>query len=212
MAGSISSETLPHGGGPPGGAGDFGGDSARPSGAFRRASLTGIFVLFAAIVMLFAAFTSAMVVRRGLSSDLVSLPLPGILWWNTGVLILSSAALELGRRALRSRHRENFNRYWSAGSVLGVVFLAGQVLAWRQLQAAGIYLDTNPSSSFFYLLTVAHALHLGGGLLALFYIDVQALRLRLGPGRRTAVEVSSIYWHFMDGLWIYLMLLFLIWG
>ena len=71
---------------------------------------------------------------------------------------------------------------------------------------------TNPSSSFFYLLTAAHGLHIVGGLSALVYVDVQALRLRLGPGKRTAVDVSAMFWHFVDGLWIYLMVLFLVWG
>ena len=168
--------------------------------------------MFAGIIMLFAAFTSSMVVRRGLSDDWTTLPLPGILWWITAVLIASSIALELARRCLRQGARQSFNRYWLAGTLLGFLFLAGQYMAWRQLQATGIYLATNPSSSFFYLLTVVHAIHLGGGIVALLYIDLKALRLELGPGKRTAVDVSALYWHFLDGLWIYLLLLFRIWG
>ena len=78
--------------------------------------------------------------------------------------------------------------------------------------AAGIFVATNPSSSFFYLLTAAHGLHILGGLTALVYVDVEALRLKLGPGKRTAVDVSAVFWHFVDGLWIYLMALFLVWG
>jgi cytochrome c oxidase subunit 3 len=174
--------------------------------------LTGIFLLFAAIVMLFAALTSAMVVRRGLSNDWSSIPLPNILWWNTGVLVASSTALEMARRALRRSARRDFNRYWLTGTVLGALFLTGQYAAWRQLQAAGIYLATNPSSSFFYVLTVVHAVHLAGGMLALLYISLKAVRLELGPGKRTGADVAALYWHFMDGLWIYLMLLFRIWG
>ena len=121
-------------------------------------------------------------------------------------------ALELARRALKAGQRESFNRLWTAGSILGVMFLAGQYVAWRQLSAQGIYLSTNPSSSFFYVLTAAHAVHLIGGVLALLYVSVQALRLRLGPGKRTAIDVSAMYWHFLDGLWIYLLILFLVWG
>ena len=139
-------------------------------------------------------------------------PVPRILWLNTGVLVASSITIELARRALRSGRRTAFNRYWTGATLLGVVFLCGQYAAWRQLNDAGIYLATNPSSSFFFLLTCVHAVHLLGGISALGYIDVQALMLRLGPGKRTAVDVSAYFWHFLDGVWIYLMVLFLFWG
>lgn len=210
MPGSITLQSV-HGAGF-GGNGFDGGSGGGRGGAQRRATITGTLVLLAAITMLFAAFTSAMVVRRGLANDWVSLRLPGILWWNTGVLMASSLAIELARGALRQGARSSFNRCWSAAAVLGLLFLGGQYLAWRDLQAAGVYLASNPSSSFFYLLTVAHALHVAGGLVALGYIDLKALRLELGPGKRTAVEVSALYWHFLAGLWLYVLLLFRIWG
>jgi cytochrome c oxidase subunit 3 len=162
--------------------------------------------------MVFAAFSSAMVVRRGLSGDWVSMHKPGILWVNTGILLASSAALEIARRALRGRNRDGFNLWWTLGTVLGISFLVGQVLAWRQLQHAGVFVATNPSSSFFYILTAAHAVHLLGAAAALSYVDVQALRLRLGPAKRTAIDVSALFWHFLDGLWLYLMVLFYVWG
>jgi cytochrome c oxidase subunit 3 len=162
--------------------------------------------------MMFAALTSAMVVRRGLSGDWVSTPLPAVLWPNTAVLLASSAAVEIARRSLRRGERGGFNLYWSLATILGGLFLAGQFLAWQQLRAAGVYLASNPSSAFFYVLTVAHAVHLAGGLVALAYIDVQALRLRLGPAKRTAVDVSAAYWDFLAGLWVYVLLLFRFWG
>ena len=120
--------------------------------------------------------------------------------------------LELARRSLKNGRRSAFNRYWTAGTALGVLFLLGQGYAWRELASAGIFVATNPSSSFFYLLTAAHGLHILGGLTALVYVDVEALRLKLGPGKRTAVDVSAVFWHFVDGLWIFLMALFLVWG
>jgi cytochrome c oxidase subunit 3 len=212
MASSITSDII-HGTPPPptrnfgGGDGDSGG-----RGAHRRASMTGLLVLLAASVMLFAAFTSAFFVRRGMSNDWVDTPLPNILWINTAVLLASSLAIELARRALHSGKRAGFNRYWTTATILGVVFLGGQYLAWRQLHAAGFYLATNPSSSFFFLLTCVHAVHLLGGIAALGYIDVQAVLLRLGPGKRTAIDVSAYFWHFLDAIWIYLMVLFFFWG
>lgn len=208
MAKSAYIEHLP----PPPADTGFGDDGSRPSGSQRRASITGVLVLLAAITTLFAAFTSAMIVRRGLADDWKSISLPQVCWLSSALLVSSSLCLESARRALRRGDRGLFTRFWTAGSLLGFGFLAGQYLAWRQLQAAGIYLATNPSSSFFYLFTVTHALHVGGGLLFLLYIEAQALRLRLGPAKRTAVDVAGIYWHFLGALWIYLMLLFRFWG
>ena len=188
---------------------DWGGGGR---GASRRASMTGLLVLLAATTMVFAAFTSALVVRRGLGGDWISVPLPPALWANTMVLLASSLVLEVARARLRSGRRAEFNLYWTGGTVLGVLFLLGQAWAWRQLNDAGIYLATNPSSSFFYLLTASHAVHILGGLAALVYVNVQALRLQLGPGKRTAVEISAWFWHFLDVLWIYLMVLLFVWG
>ena len=150
--------------------------------------------------------------RRGLSEDWIHTQLPGVIWFSTTVLLASSVALEFARRELKAGRRAGFNRLWILGSALGVLFLIGQYMTWRQLIAQGIYLATNPSSSFFYVLTAAHAVHLIGGVCALLYVSVQALRLRLGPGKRTAVDVTAMYWHFLDGLWIYLLILFLVWG
>jgi len=211
MPGSITSDVIKPPA-PPIRGGGYGGGGPDGYGASRRASMTGLYVLLAATTMAFAAFTSAYVVRRGISNDWVAVPLPRILWLNTAVLIASSLMLEVARGALKSGRRAVFNRYWTAGTVLGILFLAGQAIAWRDLDAAGIFIATNPSSSFFYLLTATHGLHIIGGLSALAYVDVKALRLQLGPGKRTAVDVSAVFWHFVDGVWIFLMVLFLVWG
>ena len=162
--------------------------------------------------MVFAALTSALVVRRGLSDDWTSMAKPPILWFNTVVLVASSIALEMARRALRSGARARFNTWWTLGTGFGVLFLCGQWLAWQQLAKAGVFIAGNPSHSFFYVLTASHAFHLLGGLTALIYVDVQALRLSLGPAKRTRVDISAVFWHFLDGLWLYLMLLFYVWG
>jgi cytochrome c oxidase subunit 3 len=214
MAGSLTHDTIQ---GPPApptdrgwGDGGSGGNDGR--GADRRASFTGLFVLIAASAMVFAALTSAFVVRRGLSDDWASMHKPPILWVNTVLLLLSSLVLDRSRVALKSGDRSKFNVWWTAGTALGILFLLGQAIAWRELKDAGVFIATNPSSSFFYLLTAAHAFHLLGGVTALVYVDVQALRLRLGPAKRTAIDVTAIFWHFLDGLWLYLMVLFYVWG
>jgi cytochrome c oxidase subunit 3 len=162
--------------------------------------------------MVFAALTSAFVVRRGLSDDWASMAKPHLLWVNTAVLLASSFVLDLSRRALKAGNRSRFNLWWTAGTVLGILFLIGQAIVWRQLKDAGVFIASNPSSSFFYVLTASHAFHLLGGVMALVYVDVQALRLRLGPAKRTAIDVTAIFWHFLDGIWVYLMVLFYVWG
>ena len=169
-------------------------------------------MLLAATAMVFAAFTAAFVMRRGLSGDWTSTPRPPILWVNTVVLLISSLVLDRSRHALKAGDRSRFNFWWTAATALGIAFLLGQAFVWRQLWSRGIYVATNPSSSFFYVLTAAHAFHLLGGVAALLYVDVQALRLRLGPAKRTTIDVTAIYWHFLDGVWLYLMALFYFWG
>jgi cytochrome c oxidase subunit III len=213
MAGPLTDDIV-HGPPPPppdryGWGGDGGSDGP---GASRRASFVGLIILLIASTMVFLAFTGAFLMRREISNDWVSMSKPRILWWNTGILIASSVSLEIARRALRSGSRLLFNRWWTCGTMLGLLFLFGQALAWRQLKEAGLYIASTPSVSFFYILTASHALHLLGGVTALVYVDVQALRFSLGPAKRTAIDVSAVFWHFLDILWLYLMALFYLWG
>lgn len=190
--------------------GGFGGGGSWESYEPRvpaRTYKVGMWMALTAIVMLFAAFTSALIVRKGLSEDWVSTPLPRVLWLNTLVLLASSATLELSRRGLTKRSGSQFASWLYATAGLGVLFMGGQYLAWRELAAHGVYLASNPSSSFFYLFTAAHALHLLGGIIALLYVVARAQAIAAGRERRTALDVTAIYWHFMDGLWIYILLL-----
>src|SRR5258708_8272362 len=205
-----TSERAPAGGPPPFESG-WGGDGNR-HGESRRIAMTAMYVVFVYLVMTFATFTSAMVVRRGLGSDWTTTPLPAVLWVNTVVLIASSAVFEKARRLLRARQRSGFEKWWLAGVGLSVLFLAGQVLAWWQLRSAGVYLSGNPSGAFFYVITVSHAVHLLGGFAALVYLSWKAHRGELGPAKRTAVDASTLYWHFLGGIWVYVIVLFAIWG
>ena len=172
--------------------------------------LIGMMLGLAAILMLFAAFTSAYVVRKGLSDDWRATAFPGILWLNSMVLLASSFTLEKARRWRQDQAR--FQGWWWATTGLGMIFLIGQIVAWQQLVAGGVYVNTNPSSSFFYLLTGTHAVHLLGGVIALLYLSWRVWRRNSGGLGVTALGVTALYWHFMDGLWIYLFLLLLIEG
>ena len=168
-----------------------------------------MWVGLASILMLFIALTSAYIVRgvpalSGGDSDWLPLAMPRILWVNTAVLLMSSVSIELARRALKKNEYDRFKAWISLTTLFGASFLVGQLIAWRQLAAQGVFINSHPHSSFFYLLTSLHGVHLLGGVIALAYVTVAALRMRIGFKRRTAVDVTSIYWHFMDGLWIYL--------
>lgn len=181
-------------------------------GASRRASLIGLYLLLVSSTVVFLAFTAAFLMRRSIASDWVSTPKPAILWLNTALLIGSSALIEKARRAIRSAKRTAFNWWWTSATAVGILFLLGQAVAWRQLKDAGLYIASNPSTSFFYMLTATHAAHVLGALAALIYVDVHALWFRLGPSKRTAIDLSAIFWHFLDVLWIGLMVLFYAWG
>jgi cytochrome c oxidase subunit 3 len=162
------------------------------------------------------ALTSAYIVRQipalsGGTADWTPLQVPPMLWLNTAALLLSSVTMELARRALKRNEYHRFNRWITITTILGIGFLIGQLIAWRQLTEQGIYVDSHPHSSFFYLLTSLHAVHLMGGVIALGFVTVAALRMRIGMKKRAAANVTALYWHFMDGLWIYLFLLLFFW-
>ncbi len=176
------------------------------------ASRTGIWVGIAGICMTFAALTSALVVRQGAAMDWRHFSLPSVLYFNTAVLFGSSFALEVARRRVAAFARGVQSSrsvplawlYLTLG--LGLVFVAGQYAAWAQLRAQGLYLATNPSSAFFYVLTAMHALHVLGGLGGLTLV-ISRLSKRVPTLRRSTLDTASYYWHFMDVLWLYLLLL-----
>jgi cytochrome c oxidase subunit III len=171
---------------------------------------TGIWVVLASISMTFLAFTSALVVRQGAANDWRHLTLPGILYLNTALLIASSVTLELARRQVAAfmgglRGEVTKPTLWLYVTLfLGLLFVAGQYVAWLQLRSQGLYLATNPNSSFFYVLTAMHALHITGGLGGLVRV---IYRLNKSVLRKSTLDATSTYWHFMDGLWVYLLLL-----
>jgi cytochrome c oxidase subunit 3 len=175
-------------------------------------SSSAIYVVLFAITMMFAAFTSAMIVRKGSSRDWRTFTLPSILYFNTFLLLASSVTLEVSRRRVATfmgglkSQVESPARWLYITLFLGLLFVAGQYVAWSQLSAEGLYLATNPSSSFFYVLTATHALHVLGGLGGLIYVIRKLSKSAL---RRSTLDATARYWHFMDVLWLYL--LFLLW-
>lgn len=200
------------------GAGRGNGNNEIPTDARARSVMeyspppasTAMWVVIAAITMTFAALSSALIVRQGASVDWRHLTLPRILYPNTLVLILSSITLEIARHRLTSfkstveRELHNGSRWLYISLFLGLLFVGGQFAAWMQLRSQGVYLATNPNSSFFYVLTVAHALHILGGLCGLAYV---IHKLNRGILRKSTLDAATRYWHFVDLLWIYLLAL-----
>jgi cytochrome c oxidase subunit 3 len=197
--------TTPPGGG---GGGGEGNDSnrRRPGTSSPNRYFTGIALGIVSILMFFMALASAFLVRKGSSNDWVPVRLPAVMWINTLALLASSSTLEFARRRLSQSDLPGFRRMWAATTGLGVLFLIGQLVAWQQLVAQGVYLATNPASSFFYIFTAAHGVHLLGGVGALLYVSLRKFE-NTGISLPTAAEVTSYYWHFMDGLWVFLLAL-----
>jgi cytochrome c oxidase subunit 3 len=173
-------------------------------------SSTAIWVVLFAVAMMFAAFTSALIVRKGSSLDWRTFTLPSILYFNTLLLLASSVTLEVSRRRVATfmggpkSQVESPARWLYITLFLGLLFVAGQYIAWSQLSSEGLYLATNPSSSFFYVLTATHAVHVLGGLGGLIYV---IRKLRKSSLRRNTLDATARYWHFMDVLWLYLLCL-----
>jgi cytochrome c oxidase subunit III len=194
--------------GPPAG-GDGGDDSGkkRPAGGSSgNRYVTGIALGIVSILMFFMALVSAFLVRKGTSNDWVPVHLPLLIWINTAVLLASSATLEIARKRLAESDRSGFRSVWLVTTALGVLFLAGQIFVWRQLAGQGIFLATNPASSFFYIFTGAHAVHLFGGVGALIFVALRKAE-KAGVSLSLAAEITGYYWHFMDGLWVFLLAL-----
>ena len=179
------------------------------------ATQTGIWVCVCAIFMCFAALISALVVREGASTDWRHLALPRILYFNTLVLMLSSYTLEVCRHRFAASVRQEAGPsetplpdlfpWLYATILLGSIFVVGQYLAWRALEASGFYLATNPSSSFFYVLTAMHGLHVLGGMAGLIYM-ARRLARSFSIKQASALGATAVYWHFMGFLWIFLFL------
>ncbi|MBB4395560.1 cytochrome c oxidase subunit 3 [Bradyrhizobium sp. ERR14] len=180
--------------------GDFPGGDAMTWPAAK----VGLGVFLAVASALFVLFISAYSMRMDVA-DWRTLPVPRLLWFNTGVLILSSVALQWSYVAARRDDAEGVMIGLLAGGAAAVIFLGGQLLAWQQLGAAGYFVASNPANSFFYLLTAVHGLHLTGGLVALGRTSTKMWRGAGIADMRLSVELCAIYWHFLLLVWLVLL-------
>jgi cytochrome c oxidase subunit 3 len=214
----------PGGGGPgdiePGGNGWGGGGDDDES--FRRQErgpsmgMLGMFATMFSITALFATIVIAYMVRSQSRSHWQPIHLPRLLWVSTALIVVSSVTLEAARRALAQYRARAYSRWLALTFFLGLGFLLLQAICLRQLVNQGVYLRQNPHSSLLYIITGVHGVHLFGGVLALFYMIYRA-SLRTNDVRADLraqhglVAVSTVYWHYLDVLWVALFLMLLFW-
>lgn len=161
-----------------------------PRSGSHSANRTGLILGLAAVSMMFIGLTSAYVVSQGLNPLWKQVHMRPLIWIDTAILLLSSYTMERARRNISSR-------WLIATLLLGITFLAGQIGVFAQLAQEGLYLNTGRQASFYYVLTGLHGLHIVGGIFALTWAT-----LRLRP---STLDLTAIYWHFMDALWLYLL-------
>lgn len=187
----------------------FGGERRFSKDTYRIAT----WMLLAAIVMMFVALASSYIFLSG-GDQWKPVRMPRTFALSTGLILVSSVSMEMARRRLRQEDNRRSASWLLVTLVLGLAFVGSQILGWKQLVAEGVYLSGNPHSSFFYLFTGAHGVHLFGGLVAVSYLAIRARRVLVGVSnekRLAATDAVSLYWHFMDGLWVCLFLLLLLW-
>lgn len=187
----------------------FGGERRFSKDTYRIA----MWVLLAAIVMIFVALGSAYIFLSG-GAQWQPVRMPKAFILSTGLILISSATIEAARREIHHENSQRYARWLLATLLLGAAFVCSQLVGWKQLVGEGVYLSGNPHSSFFYLFTGAHGIHLLGGMVALSYLALRARKLVFGVSsekRVAATDAVSLYWHFMDGLWVALFLLLLLW-
>ncbi|MEP6626385.1 MAG: cytochrome c oxidase subunit 3 [Ginsengibacter sp.] len=158
----------------------------------------------ASIVMMFAGLSSAYIVKRS-QANWLTYDIPLIFWYSTGVILLSSITILLSKKAFINREMRQYKSWLAATTVLGIVFVALQYFGFQQLWASGITLTRNVSFSFLYIIVGLHALHVLGGVVALVILYLKSFSSRRKNYSPISIELMNTYWHFVDFLWIYLL-------
>ena len=167
-----------------------------------------IWLTLVSVTMLFLALASAFVFTQATSQPIVT---PSALWVSTAIILASSVTIEVARRGLRRRREGRFKTWIGATMFLGFCFLASQLVAWRQLVDSGYYVNKNLHSGLAYMFTGLHAAHLLGGLVALAYMMIRSPASWTSVRRRASMDATALYWHFIDGLWVFLLALVFLW-
>lgn len=163
-----------------------------------------LWIALASIVMMFAGLTSAYIIKRNLS-NWISFDMPIIFWYSTAVIIISSITILASRSAFRQREMKSYRRWLAVTTILGIAFVFMQYLGFNQLWQNGFTLTRNVSFSFLYIIVGLHALHVAGGVIALIIILIKAYSFKNKNYSTVQIDLMNTYWHFVDFLWIYLL-------
>jgi cytochrome c oxidase subunit 3 len=196
----------------PGGNGFHGGD--RPKRKFSPATYRiTMWVVLAAVLMMFAALSSGYLYIMSSEEQRRPIAMPSMFFVSTGLILVSSGTFHRAKRSLEQDRPRAYLRWLLATLVLGVGFLGSQLAGWRELSRAGVYFAGHPRSTFFYFATALHGAHLIGGIGLVLYLVFRRLRpgwLLYGEKNSTWHGVVGLYWHTMDGIWVWLFLVLLI--
>ncbi len=168
-----------------------------------------LWLFIVSVVMIFAALTSAYIVRQA-EGDWLLFELPNLFWYTSGIIILSSATMHWALISARKDNLESVNIAVGLTSVLGILFLVGQFYGWSDLVKNSVYFVGNPSGSFVYVITGLHGLHLVSGVIFLLIVLGSTLRYKVHSKNLSLIEMCATYWHFLGGLWLYLFIFLLL--
>ena len=165
----------------------------------------------ASMMMMFFGFTSAYIIRQA-SGNWLEFVLPRMFLYSTGVILLSSLTLQISYRAFKKGITSVYRSFLLFSFILGLAFIVMQYMAWQDMGTMGVFMDTNPSGSFVYVISGVHAAHvLGGiGVLTVALVHAFSLKHQVTEKRKLRFELSLIFWHFVDFLWLYILLFFVL--
>ena len=162
-----------------------------------------MWLFMGSILMLFASWTSAYIVRQA-EGNWLYFDLPSLFYYTTGIIVFSSVTMQSAYFAARKGRVDRLKNLLALTSVLGIIFLVGQILAWSELVKNSVYLVGNPSGSFVYIITGFHGLHIVSAIIFLLIVLNSAVKKRIGSANMAQMEMCTTYWHFLGGLWVYL--------
>lgn len=168
-----------------------------------------LWLFMASVLMLFASWTSAYIVRQA-EGNWLFFELPAVFTFSTVVIVLSSVTMQMGYAAAKGNRLDRLKRLVLVTAVLGMVFLVLQVMGWGQLVSQSVYFVGNPSGSFVYVITGFHGLHIVSALIFLLIVLKSAARQRIHSANMAQMEMCTTYWHFLGFLWVYLFIFLLI--
>lgn len=164
-----------------------------------------VWLFIVTIVMLFAALTSAYVVKQS-EGDWLNFNLPGMFWITSAIIVTSSLTIHMALKSTKKDNIVKLRTFLILTVILGLAFLLGQFQAWKQLVGMDVFFVGNPAGSFLYVLTGLHGVHIISGIIYILIVIISSFRMKVHSGRMIKIEMCTTYWHFLGGLWLYLFL------